>query len=409
MTEIQAKLDTLISRHRPGHALQRDFYKSREVYDADIARVWNRNWLWAGHASQIPNPGDYFLFDYGPDSVIVLRDNAGNIRAHLNICRHRGSRVCVEKFGNKRLFVCPYHAWTYELSGKLRTGQHMGPDFEPSNWGLRPVRVNVFQGLIFLCTDPETPSLEATLKTLAPRIAPFGLDRLKVARTATYPVPANWKLAVENYLECYHCGPSHQEYSRSHSLKAPADLAALAGPLKARSVAAGLSAEELDLYGPAVHPSTSLYFRRYPLYEGYKTGSRSGAPVSRLLGDLRAFDGGASDLGIGPLNWFLIYSDHMVGYRFLPRGLQQTDIEVVWMVHQDAEAGRDFDIDDLTWLWHVTSQDDERIIRHNQSGVNATHFQPGPLGEMESSIQRFYDFYFEMLGSETPARMAANE
>ncbi|MEM8732294.1 MAG: aromatic ring-hydroxylating dioxygenase subunit alpha [Pseudomonadota bacterium] len=406
MTERPYELDALMAAYAPGHAMPRGFYTSQAVYDYDMTRVWNRNWLWAGHVSQIPNPGDYVLFDYGPESIILVRDRDGDIRAHLNVCRHRGSRVCTEASGNTRVFVCPYHAWTFELSGKLRAGQTMGADFNPSKWGLFPVRVTVFQGLIFVCTDADTPELEPYLTRLAPLTAPYGLDKLKVANTASYPVPANWKLAVENYMECYHCGPAHKDYSRSHSLKSPREMEGLIGPLQARAAQVGLSAEELDLSGDAATPFTSAYYRRYPLFDGYKTGSKSGGALAPLLGTLKGFDGGATDMGIGPLNWFLIYSDHMVGYRFIPRDLQNTDIQVVWFVHEAAEPGRDYDTDHLTWLWHVTSLDDERIIRHNQSGINSHYFRPGPLGEMETAIQSFYEFYFGMIEPDGGPRMS---
>ena len=186
-------------------------------------------------------------------------------------------------------------------------------------------------------------------------------------------------------------------------------MAGLVEPLKARALEVGLSPDELALVGAAAPtPFTSGYYRRYPLYQGYKTGSKSGEALAPLLGSLKGFDGGATDFDIGPLNWFLIYSDHMVGYRFIPRGLQETDIQVVWLVRADAEEGQDYIKEDLTWLWHVTSLDDERIIRHNQSGVNSQYFQPGPLGEMETSIQDFYDFYFAMISPEPEQRMAGH-
>ena len=391
-------LSDLIASHEPGHVLPRAFYTAPEIYEHDIARVWMRNWLWAGHVSQIPEPGRYFLFDFGPESVIVVRDRDGGIRAHLNVCRHRGSRLCTEPEGTARVFVCPYHAWTYELSGQLRGSQHMGEGFDPSKWGLLPVQVAVFDGLIFVCADDATPSLEPVTRALAPLTAAFGLEDLKIAHRASYPVPANWKLAVENYLECYHCGPAHQDYARSHSLKSPQDMAALLGPMQHRAAEAGIATEELSLVGAdAPDPRLSAYCRRYPLYPGYGTGSRTGAPLAPLLGAVTDHDGGATDLGLGPLNWFLIYADHLVGYRFLPRGPQLTDIEVVWMVRGDAVEGRDYDRAALTWLWHVTSQDDERIIRNNQAGVNSQRYRPGPLSTMEGAIGDFHGFYFDMI------------
>lgn len=398
MTQQPNELARLIQDYKEGFALPRDFYTSQEIYDRDISAYWNRNWIWAGHVSQIPDPGDYFLLDYGPESIIVVRDREGEVRAHLNVCRHRGSRVCVEGEGKARLFVCPYHAWTYELSGKLRSGRSMGDDFDPGEYGLLPARVIVFQGLIFVCASDDAPPIEAGLERLAPLTAPFELENLKVAQKKVYPVPANWKLALENYMECYHCAPSHQEYAKSHTLKAPQEMEKLIEPLQARSRKIGLPTEELDETGPsAPAPGTDVYYRRYPLYDGYQTGSRDGAALAPPLGDLTGFDGGATDVQVGALNNFLIYADHVVAYRFLPRGLQETDIELVWLVRGDAEEKKDFATDELTWLWHVTSLDDERIIRHNQEGVNSHYFRPGPLADMEWGIVGFYEGYLNMI------------
>lgn len=409
MTHRPPELDALIADYQPGNAMPRGFYTSQAVYDYDIAMVWNRNWIWVGHESQIPEPGDYFLFDYGTESIIVVRDRKGEVRAHLNVCRHRGSRVCTKAAGKARVFVCPYHAWTYDLSGELRAGRAMGSEFEPGKWGLMPAHVRVFQGMILVCAATDAPPLDIGLAQLAPMTEPFGFDDLKVVHTAHYPVPANWKLALENYLECYHCAPAHLDYSRSHTLKSPQEMEALIGPMLERAAKVGLPPKALDLSGQlAPAPGAEVYYRRYPLFEGYKTGSETGEALAPLLGALTGYDGGATDVQMGMLNFFLVYSDHAVGYRFVPRSLQETDIQVIWMVRGDAEEGQDYSLEDVTWLWHVTSLDDERIIRHNQEGVNSQFFRPGPLSEMENSIRGFYDFYMNMIGNAAELKEAVN-
>ena len=131
------------------------------------------------------------------------------------------------------------------------------------------------------------------------------------------------------------------------------------------------------------------------------TGSKSGKKLAPLLGKLKDFDGGTSDIQIGILNNFLSYSDHVIGYRFIPRSLQLTDIEVIWMVREDAKDGRDYNLEDLTWLWHCTSKDDERIISLNQKGVNSNHYVPGPLSNMEWGIKAFHAGYLKQLDKKT--------
>lgn len=394
-----ATVRELVKTRRPGFALSGTFYTSPAIFDHDIKAFWNKNWIWVGHVSQIPEPGNFFRFDYASESIVVVRDRQGKIHAHLNVCRHRGSRICLEASGKTSVLSCPYHAWTYDLDGSLRTDRQMDGQFDRADYSLFSASLKVFQGLIFVCLSDQPPEIEPALQRLAPLTRPFGIEDLKVVRTASFPVPANWKLALENYLECYHCAPAHKEYSRSHSLKDPASMTDhLLSTLADNSRQAGLPADVLNETGPdAENLGSDIYYRRYPLYPGYKTGSRSGEPVAPLLGDITRYDGGATDVMIGPLNSFLAYADHIVGYRFIPRTLQETDIQVVWMVRGDAVEDRDYSIEELTWLWDVTSRDDERIIRYNQEGVNSTAFKPGPLSNMEWGIETFYHGYLRRI------------
>ena len=393
----------LISKYQGSQSLPRQFYTSETVYKMDIQHYWNHSWIWVGHINQIPNVGDFFLFDYGYESVIIARDKNGSVNAFLNVCRHRGSRVCIEKSGNTRLFVCPYHAWTYELNGSLRAAREMEDNFNTAEYSLKKVNLRIFHGLIFICVADNSPNIDEGLLQLEPLVEPFEFENLKIVHSANYPVAANWKLALENYMECYHCAPAHLEYSRSHSLKDPSSAnIELKNCMLKKSMDVGLSGEELHInLLESNNVEMDFYFSRYPLFQGYKTGSKSGEKLAPLLGRLKDFDGGTSDIQIGILNNFLSYSDHVIGYRFIPRSLQITDIEVIWMVREDAEEGKDYNLEDLTWLWHCTSQDDERIIALNQKGVNSNHYVPGPLSNMEWGIKAFHAGYLKQLEEKT--------
>ena len=393
----------LISKYQGSQSLPRQFYTSETVYKMDIQHYWNHSWIWVGHINQIPNVGDFFLFDYGYESVIIARDKNDSVNAFLNVCRHRGSRVCIEKSGNTRLFVCPYHAWTYELNGSLRAAREMEDNFNTAEYSLKKVNLRIFHGLIFICVADNPPNIDEGLLQLEPLVEPFEFENLKIVHSANYPVAANWKLALENYMECYHCAPAHLEYSRSHSLKDPSSAnIELKNCLLKKSMDVGLSGEELQInLLESNNVEMDFYFSRYPLFQGYKTGSKSGEKLAPLLGRLKDFDGGTSDIQIGILNNFLSYSDHVIGYRFIPRSLQITDIEVIWMVREDAEEGKDYNLEDLTWLWHCTSKDDERIIALNQKGVNSNHYSPGPLSNMEWGIKAFHAGYLKQLEEKT--------
>ena len=382
-----------------GFGLPRRFYTSAHIYEYDIKNYWNNSWIWVGHICQLSEPDNFFVFDYGEESIIISRDREGQINAFMNVCRHRGSRICIERSGSRRVFTCPYHAWTYELNGQLRSAREMGQKFVRSDYSLRRLHLRIFQGLIFVCAGDTPPDIEIGLEKIASLTAPFDIDNLKIAHSASYIVSANWKLAIENYMECYHCSPAHAEYSLSHSLKDPKSMTPeLMSQMRQAGKIAGIPVQDFARNrtdGSDV--DMDFYCHRYPLYPNYLTGSRTGAPLAPLLGNLKIYDGGTTDIQIGILNNFLAYSDHLIGYRFIPISLQETNMEVIWFVRKDAIEGKDFIKKDLTWLWHVTSQDDERIISLNQEGVNSHYFRPGPLSEMEWGIKAFHQNYLRLI------------
>ncbi len=394
-------ITTLLKKHRPGFALEQAFYTSREVFEQDLERVFFQSWLYAGHASQIPEPGTFLLFEMAGESVILVRDTDSKINALINVCRHRGSRVCTEAEGSTRSFVCPYHGWTYDLQGNLRAARYLPDNVDKSRYGLKHVHVRVIHGMIFINFSENPVSLRALESDLAECLKPYGLDRAKVAHRELYPIKANWKLMVENYIECYHCAPAHREYSKSHSRQAPdAKAAELRAAMMARAEAAGLSQKSIDRFGSRSSQSGEQYFYdRYPLYPGYKTGSEDGEPVAPLMGEIRDYDCGAADFQVGPVTYFLAYPDYTVVYRFLPQDLQETDCEVVWLVNESAVEGKDYDIERLTWLWRVTTEADKAIVDRNQQGVNSRYYEPGPYSQMERFVIQYIEWYLDRLRS----------
>ncbi len=384
---------------KDGYPLEQYFYRSPEVYERDIERIFMREWLYVAHVSEIPNPGDYVLFEVANESVIVARDGNGQINALVNVCRHRGSRICLSNQGNCQAFVCPYHGWAYGLDGALRSTRYMPESFDKGAHGLHHVHSWVLQGLIFInfAETPVSPSIVE--RNLDAALKPQGLAHAKVAHKALYRIDANWKLMVENYLECYHCAPAHPEYSRGHSRKAPPErVAELSRAMLERAQQAGLSTVSVFHWGsPAAGDAFQHYFERYPLYPDYLTGSEDGKPVAPLMGDITAYDGGATDISIGPVTYFLAYSDHVVGYRFTPRDVQKTDCEIVWYVDEHAEEGKDYDLERLTWLWRITTEADKRIVDCNQKGVNSRYYQPGPFSSMEYYADEYVDWYLKQI------------
>jgi Rieske 2Fe-2S family protein len=385
----------LVKAYVPGHALPHELYQGDDLYEAEIRAIFLRSWLCVGHQSQVPKSGDYFLFEIAGESVIVVRGQDGAINALLNVCRHRGSRICDQPTGHEARLVCRYHGWTYGLDGSLRAAGHMPESFDRSTLGLRRLHVELLAGLIFVNFAERPPAFAAIGNDLAEPLAPYGLETAKVAHRRNYPLTANWKLAVENYCECYHCAPAHPEYSVAHARAVPVEeFETQLDLVMKRAPEVGLTQHTVRRsWLDAGVLGTDRGFDRYPLLRGHQTGSRDGKPVAPLLGSIRGYDGGTTDLHLGPMMFGLAYSDHVVLYRFTPRAPRLTDCEVTWLVRGDAVEGRDYDVAKLTWLWDVTTIADKRIIERNQAGVDSRFYVPGPLSAMEDFTQRFLLWY----------------
>ncbi len=385
----------LIDRQRERHSLSREFYTDPDIYERDVERIFLRSWQYAGHESEIPRPGDWFLFDFAGESVIVARQPDGGISALLNVCRHRGSRVCIEQSGCSKRLICRYHGWTYELDGQLVGASRMNEGFDKSGIALKRIQAESLDGLIFVNFADQPAPFQAVREGLAECLQPYDLANTRVAHRQNYPIKSNWKLAVENYCECYHCAPAHPEYSRGHSL---AHHGVRSGPLfdavMARAGACGLSDRSVNrmfLNAPAF--GADFGYDRYPLIREHLTGSEDGQPVAPLLGTIRDYDGGATDLQVGPTLFGLMYCDHVVLYRFTPVDQDNSNCDITWLVRADAEEGRDYDRARLTWLWDVTTHADKAIIERNQEGVKSRYYEPGPLSAMENYTWSFLSWY----------------
>lgn len=390
-----------------GFAVDSYFYRSHVTYEAELENIIFKSWLYAGHISQIANNGDYFLFDIGEDSIIINRDSNGEICVMHNICRHRGARVVEEPSGNRRTFVCPYHGWAYSNDGSLKRAREMDQlaGFSCADYALKKIRFEVFHGMIFINCDPRAPDFVAPLENITRQLGAYDLTHAKVADAKTYRINANWKLCLENYLECYHCSSSHRQYAKLHTLQAafekvkPLNEAMWARAAEVTGVP-GIAEEYYGYYNDSASFGACSYHSRYALYDGVKTGSADGQPLAPLMGNMKGYDGGAGDFQMGPLTFMLNYPDHCVLYRFIPRSLTETDMELVWYVNGNAEEGVDYDREKLTWMWHHTSLEDEYIILRNSEGVNSRFYQPGPYHpEHEATCMEFIRWYLKTLVS----------
>ncbi|NUB42876.1 aromatic ring-hydroxylating dioxygenase subunit alpha [Fertoebacter nigrum] len=389
-------IDRLVAAQVPGIGLSREFYHDPAIYERDLDRVFRRHWHCIGHESIIPNPNDFELFRMATEQVILTRDTDGVVHALLNICRHRGAEVCTEAKGNAKAFVCPYHAWTYGNDGRLKAARLMPKDFRREDHGLRKLHVRVAAGLVFISFADDPLDFAEVERLLQATCGQYGWADARVAHRQTYPVDANWKLAVENYVECYHCGPAHPEYSQTHALEQPLDrIAALNAAMEQRTTALGIDVGQDDLWQTSQAGREAIHAFRYALYDGVQSGSEDGRPVAPLMGRFTDFDGGVTSVHLGGTSFLVCYADHGMIYRFVPTGVDSCEMELIWLVNGSAAEGRDYDLARLTWLWSVTTAEDKTIIEHTARGVRSKYFVPGPIAPMEQNELRYIGWYLE--------------
>jgi glycine betaine catabolism A len=196
-------------------------YVEETVFAREQELIFERMWFCAIRGSDIPTPGSFRTVQVGRESVLVTRTADGSVRAFFNVCAHRGARLCTQESGEvKRFLRCPYHAWTYDLDGTLVAAPNLVkmPDIDRQRYGLRSVHVRQWLGYVWVCLAEEPPSFtDDVIGAVVTRLGDvesidhYDLDNLAVGHRITYDVRANWKLIVENFMECYHCATIHPE------------------------------------------------------------------------------------------------------------------------------------------------------------------------------------------------------
>lgn len=403
----------LIAARKPDHALQHELYTDPGVFRQDLEQIFYREWLFAGPACELDKPGSYISFKVGEYPVVVVRGTDGRIRAFHNVCRHRGQRLCPQASGRAAKLVCPYHQWTYDLDGKLAFARDMGPDFDPSQYSLKPVHCIDIGGMVFICLAKVPPAVADLAKTLMAYVAPSGLADAKVAHSSTIVEKGNWKLVLENNRECYHCSGSHPSLCRTYS-DDPV-MTAMEGPNSAspeildhwaRCDAAGIPARFTNT------PDMQWRMARVPLMDDQESFTMSGkAAVARRMGTMPWNDAGSLMFYLFPSTWNHFLADHAIVFRVMPISPTETEVTTKWLVHKDAVEGRDYDLKSLTEVWINTNDEDRLVVEENQIGINSPAYEPGPYSpSQEAGVIHFVDWYCRLMlsrGPQAAARVAA--
>jgi len=388
----------LLAKRKPKHSLAREFYVDNDMFQLDMALIYGREWILAGHICELAMPGDYLVFDMGPWSVIVVRDHNGELHAHHNTCRHRGSRICEVGRGHvQRRLVCPYHQWSYELDGRLARTRAMGKMFDASQYGLKPAHTVEIGGHVFVSVAELPPDVAPLRDMVEPYLAPLEMTNTKVAFECRIVENGNWKILMENNRECYHCAASHPELCRTfpettaHSGQGPSEDLKAIETLVHRCEALGLPARFQH------SPDWQYRIMRLPLVDGARSMTMTGKPAvkDKRLGKVPAEpDTGDLLFYHFPSCWNHFTLDHALMFRVIPLGPNTTELVSKWLVPKDARVGIDYDLKTLTEVWLATNDQDTRLVERNQRGVSSPAYEPGPYSEIEEEgVIQFIDWY----------------
>jgi Rieske 2Fe-2S family protein len=354
----------------------REYYLSPDWFDREMELIFSRHWLYAGHESELRHTGDFITREVGDESIVVTRDE-NTIHALFNVCRHRGALVC-QSNGSARHLVCPYHRWTYCLDGRLIAAPGMPDTFDPAQYPLFRAHVRSWNGLVFINLSQDTPKpLDSILEPARAAFAVFEVANCKVAHAITYNVAANWKLVLDNFMECYHCPGAHPEFCRTFDLK--------------RNPGGVLNT-----------PHSLIDFGEFMLKPGAKSSTMTGDVVCRrLMGNLTDADlpAGAA-LTFRPTSSAICFGDYGIIHDFQPVSPSETRVRCQWLVAGDAEQGLDYDVASVVELWDVTNRQDWNLCELTQKGMRSKYSVPGPNNlEQEPAVETFRASYLAMMGA----------
>ncbi len=338
----------------------------REVLDWELAHIFSAGWICAGHAGAVPESGDYLTRRLRDASFIVIRGEDGALRAFHNVCRHRGARLLEEPEGRvRRRLRCPYHAWSYDLTGELRAAPHMEEveDFDTACYGLREIRTEVIEGLIMVDLSGQAPSLPDHVGDLGAHLRHYSVGALARAALVDYDVAANWKGIAENYNECLHCPGVHPE------LNALSDY---------------MSGEELTGAGAWCGGSMTLN-------PGAETMGKDGGhldrpPIATLApSDLRNI----LYFALFPNALISLHPDYAMLHTLWPREPGRTEIVCEFFFEPSTIARPDFDPGDAVRFWDQTNRQDWRVCELTQRGVSSPGYTAGRYSGQEVDVHAF--------------------
>jgi Rieske 2Fe-2S family protein len=346
----------------PGRA-----YHDPAVYGWELDNVFFRDWVMVGREEEAAAHGEFVLKEHFGESVLLVRGRDGVLRAFYNVCRHRGTAVEERDCGKAVRFQCPYHAWIYDLDGRLIRAKHTDDldDFSLETFGLRPIRCETWQGFVFLCFADEatTPSLREYMGDWFDHHTAMGRDmsRLRRAARLEYDVAANWKIVAENYSECYHCPPVHPLLNKLTPYDLGEDFAAQ-GPWKGGWMVFADGCETMSM-----------------------DGQRNGRPLLYARDEVEARR--IFYYILWPNLIVSVHPDYVLTHHATPDGPERSIVRCDLYL-DEADLGR-VDVGGAVEFWDITNREDYHVVEMQQMGTRSRSWTAGRYSNQEASVQAF--------------------
>jgi len=366
---------TTESYRQGARTMPREFYVAPEILAEEKERILSRSWSCVGRSGRLAVPGDYVVRTIADESLIVLRDRGGALRAFFNVCRHRGTRICMEQSGRLgETIQCPYHAWTYGTDGRLVGAPHMQdvPGFDKADYPLHPAAVAEWEGFVFVNLAERPEPFEGGWAPMLKRLERFALPGLEVGHQITYDVRANWKLVFQNYSECLHCPTIHPKLSTVLPYQSGAN----------------------DL---TEGPFLGGYMEIKPPNE---SATMSGRACGRLVDPGLPEDDRhrAFYYTLMPNLLLSLHPDYVNYYLVTPVTPDRTTVESQWLFHPDTLRDQANNIRDAIEFWDLTNRQDWDIVERSQLGISSRRYQPGPYSARESVPAAWDREYLRQMG-----------
>jgi len=357
------------------------YYHSQEIYEEELQKIFCEKWLLAGRDEEIPEAGDYKLLEVGDESLIIVRTKSGGVVANFNVCRHRGTRLCVEASGHfeSKNIQCPYHAWTYDLDGQLIASPMMQSleSFDKEAHHLHQASIHEWGGFIFVNLSRDPISFEEEMAPLLGRFKNWNLSELRSAHTIEYEVKCNWKLILQNYQECYHCPGVHPLLSK-HTPYKSAQHDCVEG-----AVIGGFMELENDVKSMTMD------------------GEPAGPPVGEVKGeDLRR----VYYYSVFPNMLLTPHPDFVLFHHIMPRGNGAIINTCHWLFHPDVLANPNYkdSVQSAIDFWDLTNREDWAVCEQMQMGTKSRRFTRGTYSGQEDLLYALDQELLRILGHESP-------